>query len=175
MMMMMLMLQLLRRSITTIRSNNSTINNAVCFRNISATAAAAAAAASSVQVPKKMKTNKDIPTVTTTSKANEAEKKQQQQDSEYELRDFSQLGAQVVLYTVRQLQMSSTISAIMKVMDGNMIEPRKYQRYTNPLRVQQAIQKYKNEMNPTTYTSGYYRDIMQLLIQQGYIQDNVKR
>jgi hypothetical protein len=172
MMMMMMLLQL--RRIITIRSHNNAIAADVCFRNISTTAAAAAAS-STVQVPNKMKTKKDMPTVkktkkdmptvtvtatqtTTTSRKAAAAAKKEKQDSEYELRDFSPLGvAHMILFKVRQLPMSS-MSTLCQVLDGNIVAPHKYPRYTNPLRVQKSIQTYKNEMyHPTTtitYTSG---------------------
>jgi hypothetical protein len=195
--MMMMMLLQLRRSITTIRSHNKAIAAAVCFRNISTITAAAAS--SSVQVPNKMKTKTDMPTVkktkkdtptvavtqtttttttTTTTSRKAAKKKEEEQDSEYEFRDFSPLGvAHMILFTVRQLP-TSTMSTLCQVLDGNIVAPHKYPRSTNPLRVQTAIQKFKNEMNlatTTTYTSGYYQDVMQLLIQQGYIKETHRK
>jgi hypothetical protein len=69
------------------------------------------------------------------------------------------------------------MSTLWQVLDGNIVAPHKYPRLTNPLRVQTAIQKFKNEMNltTTTYTSGYYGDVMQLLIQQGYIKETHRK
>jgi ATP-dependent DNA helicase RecQ/Werner syndrome ATP-dependent helicase len=87
-------------------------------------------------------------------------------------RDFSTLGARIVLLAVDSLKEQS-LSVILKVIGGNTVESYRYKDGSDPLQVKQKIldsfvclkKKYTNE---------YFRHLMAPLVLRGYIAEGIQ-
>jgi RecQ family ATP-dependent DNA helicase len=87
-------------------------------------------------------------------------------------RDFSDLGARVVLRAVFSLK-EQGLSQILKVVGGNKIEDYRYATGKSAPAIQQTMAAEKENLS-RKYPLDYYRDLITPLVQKGYLSESSK-
>jgi hypothetical protein len=87
-------------------------------------------------------------------------------------RDFSDLGARVVLRAVFSLK-EQGLSQILKVVAGNKVDDYRYAAGKTASALQQTMAAEKENLSKK-YPSDYYRDLITPLVQKGYLSESSK-
>jgi hypothetical protein len=87
-------------------------------------------------------------------------------------RDFGPFGARIVLLAIDSLS-GQSLSTILKVIAGSVVEPYRYKPHLNPNEVQAMIGNMKAKM-VKQFPSNYYRDLVAQLVQKGFLQEATK-
>lgn len=88
-------------------------------------------------------------------------------------RDFSDLGARVVLLAIGALR-EQGISTIVQVISGSTVDNYRYKSGMTPLHVKETIQAAKDKLKKK-YSQSYYRVMISTLVEKGYVEEFTKK
>jgi superfamily II DNA helicase RecQ len=88
-------------------------------------------------------------------------------------RDFSDLGANVVLQAIGALK-EQGMTTILQVISGSIVDDYRYKSGATPSNVKTTIQTFKDKLKKK-YSQGYYRDMISTLVEKGYVSELTRK
>ena len=88
-------------------------------------------------------------------------------------RDFGPSGARLVLYTLSALKPRTTMSVMLNVLSGKIVESYRYRNDVNSQEVQDKVQLMKSTfVGKKKKTKEYFKEILNALVERGYVSNN---
>ena len=85
-------------------------------------------------------------------------------------RDFGPSGARLILYTLSALKPRTTMSVILNILSGKIVESYRYRNNVNSQEVKDKVQSMKSGfVGKKKKTKEYFKEILNALVERGYV------